>query len=160
MREQWPKCAAPPHRSPLGPAASLAPQPGPQQPPAGSSLSSCRARGPPQHLRRHLPPPELIRCAVCTSLPSDVLLDLHESFADRPVSVGILGAGQAEGVLQSMLQRGQGLLLLLQTSLVHLGLSQKLPRFLGGEAHGGGIGDVSLKTGQEAATLLYLKKAG
>lgn len=97
---------------------------------------------------------------MCTSLPSDVLLDLHESFADRPVSVGILGAGQAEGVLQPMLQRGQSLLLLLQTSLVHLGLSQKLPRFLGGEAHVGGIGDVSLKTGQEAATLLYLKKAG
>lgn len=106
------------------------------------------------------PSPELIRRAVCTSLPSDVLLDLHESFADRPVSVGILGAGQAEGVLQSVLQRGQGLLLLLQTSLVHLGLSQKLLRVLGGEAHGGGIGDVSLKTGQEAATLLYLKKAG
>lgn len=106
------------------------------------------------------PSPELIGYYACTSLPSDVLLDLHESFADRPVSVGILGAGQAEGVLQSMLQRGQGLLLLLQTSLVHLGLSQKLLRFLGGEGHGGGIGDVSLKTGQEAATLLYLKKAG
>lgn len=96
---------------------------------------------------------------MCTSLPSDVLLDLHESFADRPVSVGILGGGQAEGVRQSMLQRGQGLLLLLQAGLVRRGLSQKLLRFLGGEAHSGGIGDVSLKTGQVAAALLYLKKA-
>lgn len=60
-------------------------------------------------------------------------------------------------MLQSMLQGGYGLLLLLQSSMVHLSLSQKLLRFLHHEAHGG-VGNISLKTGQKAATLFYLKK--
>lgn len=57
-----------------------------------------------------------------------------------------------------MLQGGYGLLLLLQPSMVHLSLSQKLLRFLHREAHGGGVRNISLKTGQKATTLFYLKK--
>lgn len=61
-------------------------------------------------------------------------------------------------MLQSMFQRGQGLLLLLQTSMVHLSLSKKLLGFFVGDGNTGEVWHLSLKTSQEAATLLNLKK--